>query len=272
MKNLFAAMSLFFICISIKAQEKDGSSLSEAAANATNPLAFVTKVQFQPNYTFKGDNAYQFNFTSRIIQPSPTIGLPFIKSNNPSKVYTIYRLEMPIIGQTFPNTPALDGTGLSDMTLMSLVGFKQNWGLMGVGTGVVIPSATTSTIGGGKWCAGITAVVLNTKTKGLQWGALVQQFWSFAGQADRPSKDFMQFQPIFNKILGNGYFLQAAPIMTFDWENNTYNIPITIAFGKAFAKNLTINIGPEYVVSGPDKGDFTIRLNINAMFAPKKTN
>ena len=29
-------------------------------------------------------------------------------------------------------------------------------------------------------------------------------------------------------------------------------------------------IGGEYVVSGPGQGDFTIRLNINAMFASTK--
>ena len=46
------------------------------------------------------------------------------------------------------------------------------------------------------------------------------------------------------------------------------NIPLGLNFGKAFAKNLSLFIGGEYVVSGPGKGDFTVRLNINAMFAP----
>jgi hypothetical protein len=36
----------------------------------------------------------------------------------------------------------------------------------------------------------------------------------------------------------------------------------------AFATNLSLFIGGEYVVSGPDQGDFTLRLNINTMFAP----
>jgi len=53
--------------------------------------------------------------------------------------------------------------------------------------------------------------------------------------------------------------------MKFDWARGEYNIPISIAVGKAFARNLTMNFGPEYVVSGPNQGDFTLRLNFNGM-------
>lgn len=58
--------------------------------------------------------------------------------------------------------------------------------------------------------------------------------------------------------------------MVFDWERSEYTIPLGINVGKAFASNLSMFIGPEYVVSGPGKGNFTIRLNINMMFAPKQ--
>ena len=68
----------------IKAQEE--SDEQKAAANATNPLAFVTKLQIQPNYTFKDNGGDQMSIFNRIMQPSKTIGLPFIKSRN-SKIY-----------------------------------------------------------------------------------------------------------------------------------------------------------------------------------------
>ncbi len=61
--------------------------------------------------------------------------------------------------------------------------------------------------------------------------------------------------------------MNVSPIMKFDWENDTYNIPIGINVGKAFAKNLSLFIGTEYTVSGPNKGDFALRLNINTMFS-----
>lgn len=242
----------------------------EAAANATNPLAFVTKLQVQPNFTWKDEKARQINLTTRIIQPTASVGLPFIKSKDPAKVYTLYRLEMPIIGQTFPENPALDATGLSDLIVLDVIAFKKEWGLLGVGPGLIIPTYNPVQISGGKWCGGLTGVVLNTKTKGLQFGVLAQQFWSFAGSSDKASRNFMLFQPIFNKVFRGGYFAGCSPIMTFDWENSAYNIPIIITFGKAFAKNLSAFIGPQYVLSGPGKGDVTLQFQLNAMFPPTK--
>lgn len=253
------------------AQEKkaDGS-LSEAAANATNPMAFVTKLQLQPNFAWKESKGRQINLTTRIIQPTGSILLPFIKSKDPSKVYTLYRLELPIIGQTFPATQALDATGLSDIIVLDLVAFKKPWGLLGVGPGIVIPTVTPAPISGGKWCAGITGVALNTKTKGVQFGALAQQFFSFAGSNTKPKRNFMLLQPIYNKMLGSGYFMGISPILLLDWENSDYTVPLSVSLGKAFAKNLSAFIAPQYVISGPGKGDFILQFQINAMFTPSK--
>ncbi|WP_296705973.1 hypothetical protein, partial [Algoriphagus sp.] len=209
---------------------------NEAASNATNPLAFVTKLQVQPNFTWKGEGSRQINLTSRIIHPSATIGLPFIKSKNPEKIYTIYRLELPIIGQSFPESPDRDGTGLGDLILLDAVVFKQKWGMLGVGPGFIIPTMNPSTISSRKWGVGPAFVALNTKTKGLQWGALVQQYFTFGGDRNRSSQSFMLLQPIFNKILSGGKFIQFNPIINLNWTTKTYNVPITVAFGKAFAK------------------------------------
>ena len=252
------------------AQDKGdgGSDLDNAAADATNPLAFVTKIQMQPNYIWKDGGGDQFSLITRVLQPTATIGLPFIKSKDPEKVYTIYRLEVPIVSQTFPENEQLDATGISDIILLDAVVFKQDWGLLGTGGGLLIPTASPDILGTGKWSFGPVLVALNTKTPGIQWGALVQQFFSIAGDSDRASQNFMLFQPIFNKILGKGKFLQFSPIMRFDWERSDYSIPISLVFGKAFARNLTMSIGPEYTISGPNKGDFILRVNFNGMLAP----
>jgi hypothetical protein len=185
-------------------------------------------------------------------------------------VYTLYRLEVPIIGQTFPENSKQNATGLGDLVLLDVVAFKQSWGLLGAGPGLIIPVMKPEPISSRKWSAGATVVALNTKTKGLQWGALAQQFFSFGGDAERPSQSFMLFQPIFNKVLAGGKFIQFNPIMNFNWTNSTFNIPVSVAFGKAFAKNLSASIAPEYVVSGPNQNDFTIRFNFNMMFPPGK--
>jgi hypothetical protein len=269
-KKVFITLFLFSICGIINAQEQPADELAAAAANATNPLAFVTKLQVQPNHTWKDGGGAQINVTSRILQPTATLGLPFIKSKEPSKVYTIYRLEVPVISQTFPNSPQLDATGISDIVLLDVVAFKQKWGLLGIGTGLFIPTASSDYLGTGKWSTGITGVVLNTQTKGLQYGVLFQQYWSFAGDSDRQSKNFMLFQPILNKVIVKGVVASFSPSMSFDWKKDDFNIPISIGITKVFAKNLSMSLTPEYVISGSNKGDFTIRFQINAMFPPSK--
>jgi len=117
----------------------------------------------------------------------------------------------------------------------------------------MIPTASSTYLGTGKWNAGLAGVFM-TKAYGLTLGILAQQFFSFAGDSHRADQNFMIFQPIITKILHDGYCINSSPIMKLDWENSDYNIPIGLNFGKAFAKNLSMFIGREYVVSGPEKG------------------
>jgi len=266
MKPLYLIVLIGLLVIKTGQAQEQESDVKGAAQNATNPLAFVTKLQVQPNYSFKDNGGDQLILISRIMQPTKSIGLPFIKSKAPSKVYTIYRLEVPVISQTMPN-PEFDATGLSDLIFVDVIAFKTKIGLVGIGPSLIIPTASSDYLGAGKWSPGLAGVFM-TKGFGLTLGVLGQQYVSVGGDAQRPDQNYLLFQPIVTKIFNGGYFMNFSPIMKFDWENDAYNIPIGVNFGKAFAKNLSMFFGFDYVVSGPGKGDFTLRLNINAMFAP----
>ncbi|ESU30065.1 hypothetical protein FLJC2902T_05580 [Flavobacterium limnosediminis JC2902] len=248
----------------VKEEEK-----SSGAALATNPLAYVTKLQFQPNFTFLDNGGKQFAIFNRIIRPSKSLGLPFIKSKNPDKFYTIYRLEAPIISKTVTDQASnFNATGTDDFILLDAIALKRNWGIAGVGGGVLIPLGSPNTLSFGKWCAGPTGVVIYNKVPKLQLVMLVQQFFSFAGNSDRPDQNFMYFQPQVTKLFPNGYFIQTFPIMKFDWENDKFTIPVNLMFGKAFAKDRSMFLGPQYVVNGPAgiKDSWAIMFNINTMF------
>jgi len=243
---------------------------AEAAANAANPLAFVTKIDGQPNFTWKDQEGRQVNVISRFTIATPSVGMPFIKSKDPSKVYTVYRLEAPIISQTFPANPEFDATGLSDLILLDVVMFKQKWGWLGIGPAISIPVMKPEPISSRKWGAGFALAALITKKQALQWGALAQQFYTFAGDGEIANHSYMLFQPILNVILKGGKFVQFSPVMNFNWTDQAYNIPIAVSVGKAFSRNLSALIGPEYVVSGPHEGDFTFRFQLTGMFPPSK--
>ncbi len=262
----------FFLLFSIStfAQESDEASKHDEAENAakeaTNPLSSITKLQMQPNFVWKDNSARAINLTTRIIQPTPFIFLPGIKSKNPKEWYTIFRLEVPFIGQSFPDNTDLDAVGLSDLILLDVVVKKTKWGMVGLGPGLIIPMKNPSQISIGKWGLGPTAVVYVTKFKGVQFGVLAQQYWTFGGDEDKTSMNFMIFQPIVNVHFSKGYFMSFSPLMNFNWTHSTYNIPLGLSFGKAFAKNLSMFISPEYVVYGPREGNTTLKIQINVMF------
>lgn len=242
---------------------------NRAAAQATNPLAYVTKLQFQPIFTFYDNGGKQSSFFTRIVKASKTIGLPFIKSNNPDKYYTLYRLEAPIISQTITDKASkLNATGNGDFILLDVIARKTSWGMAGIGPGVLIPLASPETLGLGKWCAGPIGIVSYTKIKKMQLALLAQQFFSFSGDPDRKDQNFMYFQPQIVKLFNNGYFMQSYPIIKLDWKNDKYTVPINLFFGKAFAKDRSMFIGPQYVLDGPAsvKNSWAIMLNINTMF------
>jgi hypothetical protein len=57
------------------------------------------------------------------------------------------------------NTPTLSRVAnqlISDIVLLDIVAFKQKWGLLGVGIGLIMPTASSDFLGTGKWSSGIS--------------------------------------------------------------------------------------------------------------------
>lgn len=108
----------------------------------------------------------------------------------------------------------------------------------GVGPTFVLPMATQSVTGQGKWSAGPTGVVLVT-TKHTVFGALANNFWSFAGARDRQSVNQFLLQPFFNYNLAKGWYLVASPIITANWQatggSEKWTVPIGGGVGRVFA-------------------------------------
>jgi hypothetical protein len=246
------------------AQDKN-EALRQASSNAVNPIAQVIKFQLQPNYYMYYGGGNQLNLTTRIIVPVKGILLPFIKTKN-KKLFSLPRLELPLTSQTFGKDSGKNATGLGDILLVDILVKKVPWGKFGVGPCLGFPTATEPILGSGKWSAGIAGVILYNKNPEWMLGAVAQQYFSYAGDASRPPRNYMMFQPIFNLLLNKGWFLMFNPILTLDWHNGDYTVPVPFGFGKALAKNLSFYLMPEYIVSGPTARSFVIQFNMNTMF------
>lgn len=260
---LSLVFSIIFFCS--QAQDKPPSENQAAASNALNPVAQVIKFQMQPNYSVFNSGMQQLNLMTRVILPLKGVVGPFVKPKN-GKLFSLVRFEIPVISQTDHADGSLSATGLGDITLSDVITIKTDWGKFGAGPCFGFPSATKPSIGSGKWTIGIAALALYHKKPSYMIGLILNQYFSYAGPPDRPDKNYMTVQPFFDFIFQKGYFIMINPILTFDWQKEDYSVPLALGFGKAFAKNLSAYIMPEYIVSGSTKGSWVIQFNLNTMF------
>lgn len=262
-KRMVLTVCTVLLC-TVSFSQKQPGSLTEAATNALNPIAQVFKLVLQPNYYMYNNGGNAISVMTRCITPINAVLIPGIKTKN-KNIFSLVRVEFPITSQTFGSQPELNATGLADMTLGDAVAFKTSWGKWGVGFNLGFPTATETVLGSGKWTAGPEAVIFYNKPKHLMLGLVMNQYISYAGSPSRSDVNFMNLQPFIDIIFNKGYFIMINPILTLDWQNENYTIPLALGFGKAFAKNLSCYIMPQYIITGQNKKTAIIQFNLNGM-------
>ncbi len=245
--------------------EGEGGLLNDTAKKATNPPGDVTRVQVQSTYRHYPNGTDQYVILPRLFLPYDGAFIPGLGAGNRSDYYSLLRVETSLTQQHNSKLAAINAFGLADTNLTHGLVLPQDWGSVAFGYGMILPTATEKALGMGKWQAGPAGLVTYQGFPGWQLTAFAQQFFSFAGDANRPEQNYMSFQPIVVKLIPGGYFLIFDPIMKFDWKKNDYIIPLNLGFGMAISKNLTFFVQPEYVVNGSTQDAFAIRLNINFM-------
>jgi hypothetical protein len=137
-------------------------------------------------------------------------------------------------------------TGFGDMYYVGLFsrkepvkldnGAKALWGL---GFDVGIPTAEDDVLGTGKWTAGPSALAVYL---GKKWkvGALLQNYWDFAGSDRRDDVRLSNLQYLTYYSLNATTSIGAAPNIIIDWEqsgSDRFTVPVGMGINK------TINIG-----------------------------
>jgi hypothetical protein len=101
------------------------------------------------------------------------------------------------------------------------------------------PTASKDLFGTEKYSAGPAALGLYMGPK-WKFGALGQQWWSYAGDSDREDVSRMNLQYFWFYKLGNLWQIGAAPNITANWEadsDNRWTVPLGIGVNK------TVRIG-----------------------------
>ena len=242
-KWLFISVLLVFITTSAQ------KSQEELATEAANPLADLMSFPFQNNLNL---NYGEYNRNMNVLNIQPV--LPFARG----KIIT--RTIIPIVSiPDFGSESGKYASGLSDIVMTAFY-VPESKGLMwGVGPVLEMPTGGEKR-GTQKWSAGPSLVVLS-QNEIWTLGVLINNTWSFAGNAERDKVNHMLLNLFLVRQLGKGWYVNSAPIITADWtadSGDRWIVPLGAGGGKLvmLGGKLPLNMQTQlyYNVVRPDFG------------------
>lgn len=256
--------------VSALAQEEQKPAADDAAAIAkklANPIGALISLPFQNNMDL-GIGDYNGSRNTLNIQPI----VPFSLN---AKYSLITRYIVPVIAQYDITGEGTQQTGISDALVSGWISnaVVKNGFVWGVGAAFLVPTATDDYLGTKKFGAGPTVIVLQQKN-GWTYGALANQIWSVAGDADRSDVNQMYLQPFLTYNWKSGAGLTVNSETTLNWEANATTAYINIMAGglTKFGNQLVqLQVGPRIQVAAPEgsKSPFGVRAAAIFVF-PRK--
>ncbi len=190
-----------------------------------------------------------WNLINRVVWNVPSMPLDQDKIDRADQRYGSGEgpIVLPPVGAGPAPIDLFDGrtTGFGDMYYVGLFSPKKPRDMgngkfvWGGGFDLGFPTATDDILGTGKWLAGPSAlgVYLGPKWK---LGALMQQYWDFAGDSDRDDVNMMNLQYFYMYSLDETTSIGAAPNIIINWEQDSDN-KLTLPVGLGI--NKTVQIG-----------------------------
>ena len=236
----------------------------ELAKKLANPVAALISVPLQYNYDT--DYGVNDNGTRQFINVQPVIPISISEDWN-----VISRTIIPLISQS--DMPSgTDKSGLGDVLQSLFVSPKAptKHGLIwGAGPAINMPTATDDVLGGQKWAAGPTAVML--KQQG-PWtvGLLVNHLWSFAGEAEREDINATFMQPFVACLTKTKTTFSLNTESSYNWTDSQWTVPLNFQIQQVLKigkQPVAFQIGYRYYADKPDGGpDWGLRFAVTFLF------
>lgn len=257
-KHLATLSVLSILTFGADAAEPQGDS-----AQANNPLANMTAFNMQNYYIgdVSGSDKDANQFWFRYAQPF-TLG----ESN------WLLRASLPV--NTYPTAPSGGHqTGTGDLNLFTawLIDTGNPAVSFGFGPQLTAPTASEHALGSDKWSAGLVNVLFNASSPVFQYGYLASWQHSFAGESNRSDVNIGAFQPFAFYQLGGGTYLRSAPIWNYNFQNDSYGIPLGLGVGQVIKSGKTVYnffVEPQGSVAdhGPGQPRWQIFFGLNLQF------
>jgi hypothetical protein len=247
---------------SLPAPAQDADALAKQLAN---PVAALISVPFQLNW----DRGLAENGLGSkwLLNIQPVI--PFALNDHWNVISrTILPLES--LSNIVPGDSHRSGVG--DITQSFFFAPKEPVGgwILGAGPALLLPTATDTSLGNGKFALGPTVVALRQTPNGWTVGALWNHLWSVAGSSNRPDLNATFIQPFVSKGLGKGLTATANVEASYDWEGRNWVVPLNLSISKVTklgSQRLSIGGGVRYYVTAPSGGpDWGLRLSFTLLY------
>ena len=225
--RLAVAICVLLVPLSLCAQEPTPEDLRRLARN---PFADVIKLPISPDIYFDAGPNHR---TAADLQM-----MPLIPIHRFSGWILIPRIVPTVVTYVPDLTRASGGrVGFGDtVATFFLTPVHVNRLIWAVGPEWLIPTATGSPFGAGRWGLGPSFAMLYQP----EWGSggfLVQNLWSLPASTNRAPVRQMQLQPMFSYNLPRQWYLTTNPTISADWTQLTsyrWLVPIGGGVGRTF--------------------------------------
>jgi hypothetical protein len=215
-----------------EADERSAAALQKATQN---PVANLISVPVQNNSNFA---VGPYDRAQDVLNIQPVIPVKLADQWN-----LITRIIQPLVWQPYPSQNTGGEYGFGDMNpTFFLSPAKPGKLIWGAGPAFVIPTATSSVLGQGKFSIGPSFVAL---AQPGHWtlGALVNNVWSVAGSGGRPSVNQMLLQYFINYNMKKGWYITIQPILTANWRTSSSDV-WTVPFGGGVGRITKLGFQP----------------------------
>lgn len=239
LQNLFFSLCLLACVLPVSAQDNPPSNNSQASSPQRDTGARKARNPLADKISFAIDNAFSFNsgplggtayeLDASVVAPS-RLGDDWLMLHN---------VTLPLLRDP-ENLPGQRGkVGLGDLTYEAVVTRNRDSRIIwGVGPAFVIPTATSSRLGNGKWSAGPVAGIVSQPER-WTFGVLGFNTWSFAGDSSRQSVNQLTLEPFVSYDLKDGWFVSSQPQISADWtapRGDRWTVPMGGGGGKGFTR------------------------------------